>query len=384
MSSEREQVRFPLRRVALLGGGRWSRVLLPVMQSLLVEDAEIVWVTKHGFEHARQWLSDKAIERVLLQTDIDWRDHHLDAAVVATSPATHGQQVAKLLEHRIPTFCEKPFTLDYEEAMGLVRIAAEVGCPLGVNLEMYFASYIEDFADATQDRNVRSIEITWLDPWSESRYGEIKHGDVYTSIIDDMWPHCWSLLRRIRPDWEIGLVEDVHYEPSTGRVEILVRVQEILVAVLLSRRSERRVRKIDVNHGEVRLDFSAEPGSMEIDGLVKSNEWRGLRPLTRSLSSFFEVALEPRRAANWPLSSCVDAVQSAQSMSGKLKVLQQQQLESLREGGVDFANVGHRNLIVDLLLPEFAIRERRWPAITMEDQIAFARHVCANQGIPYK
>ena len=383
MSSEHEQARFPLRRVALLGGGRWSRVLLPVIQSLLVEDAEIVWVTKHGYEPARRWLTDRAIERVSVQTDVDLAVAAIDAAVVATSPATHGWQVHQLLQRGIPTLCEKPFTLDFDEAVALHRMAADAGCPLGVNLEMYFASFVEDFAAAVLGRSVYKIEITWSDPWSESRYGETKYGDIYTSIVDDMWPHCWSLLRRLCPRCNVDLVEEVRYEPSSGLVHISVRIKELVATIVLSRRSDRRSRRIEVNNGAAVLDFSTEPGSTEIDGAVSINEWRGSRPLSRSLSSFFEAILVPELDPEWALSACLDSVRTAQMIGDQLRRLQRVRLNGLRDTGLELADEAHRNLIVDLLLPEYGTKDRR-PAITMEDQIAFVRHVCATQGIRYR
>lgn len=381
MSSEHEQGRYPLRRVALFGGGRWSRVLLPVIQSLIDGDAEILWVTTHGFEHAKRWLLDKAIERVSVLKQFDLDVVAIDAAVVATSPATHGQQVYQLLKRNIPTLCEKPFTLDFDEAVELHRMARDATCPLGVNLELHFASFVEDFANANIGRSLCTIELTWLDPWSEIRYGEIKHGDVYTSIVDDMWPHCWSLLRRLCPHCIVDSIADVRYEPSNGDVHISVRINETVVKVVLSRRSDQRVRKITVNNGEAVLDFSTEPGTTEIDGVMSVNRWRGARPLSRSLSSFFKVALAPELNAKWALTDCLDAVRSAQVIGEQLQSLQRARLDDIRDKGVELTDETHRNLFIDLLLPQYATKDRRWPAITIEDQIAFVRHVCATEGI---
>ncbi|MDX1925779.1 MAG: Gfo/Idh/MocA family oxidoreductase [Pirellulaceae bacterium] len=376
--------KFPLRRVALIGGGRWSRVLLPVIQSLLTEDAEILWVTKHGYEHAGRWLINKAIGRVAVRTEMDWAAAAVDAAVVATSPATHGEQVSHLLQHRIPTFCEKPFTLDFEQAVALHRMATEARCPLGVNLEMYFASFVEDFAAAVHGRYIREINITWLDPWSETRYGETKHGDIYTSIVDDMWPHCWSLLRRLVPNGNVDLIHDVRYEPNSGLVHITAQVDAIVATMALSRRADGRVRKIDVNRGEAVLDFGTEPGSTEFDGVRATNEWRGLRPLSRSLSSFFEVVLQPQLSDQWALAACLDAVRSAQLIGHKLRELQCGMFDLLRQEELNLADTGQRNLIVDLLLPEYAAKDRRWPAITMEEQIEFVKHVCTTQDVRFR
>jgi predicted dehydrogenase len=384
MSSELVQARFPLQRVALIGGGRWSRVLLPLIQSLLVESAEILWVTKYGYEHASRWLMEKGIGNVSVQSEIDLNVACLDGAIVATSPATHGGFVTQLLTHGIPTFCEKPLTLDFEQAVRLQQMATVAGCPLGVNLEMYFASFIEDFKEAIFGRNIREIAITWLDPWSETRYGETKHGDIYTSLVDDMWPHCWSVLRRLSPHSRVDGVHEVGYDPNSGFTEIVVHIHSIVATIELSRRSDRRIRRLDVNRGEAVLDFSAEPGSTEIDGTRSINAWRGMRPLSRSLSSFFEVVLRPELNTTWALSGCVDAVRTAQAIGDKLKSLQQAKLCNLKDTGVDLANTAHRNLIVDLRLPEYATEDRRWSAITLEEQIEFVRYVCVTEGIPFR
>ncbi len=96
MSSDRGP-RFPLERVALVGGGRWSRVLLPVMKSLLQSDAEIIWATEHGKDRARRWLSENQVDHVTLCTHADIGKADLDAAVVATMPSTHGQQAERCL-----------------------------------------------------------------------------------------------------------------------------------------------------------------------------------------------------------------------------------------------------------------------------------------------
>ncbi len=100
--------------------------------------------------------------------------------------------------------------------MELQQIAEHLNCPLGVNLELYFASFVEEFAETVRGQGqggsrVRQVEIVWKDPWSEIRYGEVKNGDIYTNIVDDMWPHCWSLLRRLCPGEKVRLLEQTEY-----------------------------------------------------------------------------------------------------------------------------------------------------------------------------
>ena len=399
MSSEHLQDKFPLRRVALYGGGRWSRVLLPVLRSLLIDEAEIVWVTDHGSERALNWLTEKQIERVAvcsydaINRELD-RTASLDSsaseriqcAIIATSPRQHASQIRQLIDLRIPAFCEKPLTLDAEQASALQQYASRVECPLGVNLEMHFASFIEDFAtlcdrEFKSSRGIQHIDLTWTDPWSDVRYGEVKIGDVYTSIVDDMWPHCWSLLRRIHPSGRVNAIDEIRYNPADGLVHITVRFAESVSRITLGRRADRRVRQVSVNNGEAILDFSTEPGSTETNGNRTSNHWRGARPLARSLSSFFRVVQEPNLDSAWPLSAaaCVDSVKSSQAIASRLRSEQQSQLGLIAAEGIDLSNASHRNLIVDLLLPEYAAKERRWPVVTESQQIEFVKHVCKVQ-----
>ncbi len=393
MSSEPQQAKFPLLRVALYGGGRWSRVLLPIMQSLLVDDAEIAWVTDHNREVAQRWLAEKNIERVTLHSTSEFNRKltatadnaatKIRCAIVATSPPQHALLTRQLLQHRVPTFCEKPLTLDLEQAIALQQLASEYHCPLGVNLEMHFASYIEDFATQLYQRPInaqpiRSLDITWTDPWTDVRYGEIKMGDVYTNIVDDMWPHCWSLLRRIRPSGSVTAIDGVNYDPVDGQIEITLRFDGIATQLSLGRRADHRSRRVNVNRGEAILDFSSEPGFTEITGQRIDNVWRGSRPLTRSLASFFEVVQRPELLNGWPLfaSACLDSVKSAQAIASQLQSQQRAMLERFCANGIDTANASHRNLIVDLLLPEYAAKDRRWSVATQAEQVAFVTHVC--------
>jgi hypothetical protein len=127
-----------------------------------------------------------------------------------------------------------------------------------------------------------------------------------------------------------------------------------------------------------------------MDGAESKNAWRGERPLSRSLSSFFETisgtGQSSGRGDYWALSAaaCLDSVRSAQMISDKLREVQRANLDQILNTGIDIADEIHLNLIVDLLLPEYAAKDRRWPAISFEDQVAFVRHVCEIQGMRYR
>lgn len=377
--------RFSFQRVALVGGGRWSRVLLPVMRSLLSPECQICWVTQNGFEQAMNWLAAKQLSGIEVESHLDFGAGGLNAAVVATSPQTHAGHVRTLLSHHVPVLCEKPLTQDLASAIELKELAEKSQAILGVNLEMPFASYYREFAQLVAGSAISELSIRWLDPWTETRYGETKHGDVYTSLVDDMWPHCWSLLRGLlsvsEPRWRIT---DVDYDLSDGHVRIVGCVEETPFTVEFSRRNASRVRRIEVNGALFTLDFGVEPGLTVVDGVATENRWQGERPLARTLTTFFEVVESPTRAADWELSvsRVIDSVSIAGEIKLRLEDLQKNRLDQFRTVGIDLQNPLHRNLIIDLYLPKYAESDRRWPAITIEDQIQFVARVCEDQGLP--
>lgn len=67
---------------------------------------------------------------------IDECDIKLDLVSVVTPPSTHFKVVMELLERGIPVFCEKPITMDIEQAKLLEKKSEETGIPIGVGFKM--------------------------------------------------------------------------------------------------------------------------------------------------------------------------------------------------------------------------------------------------------
>ncbi len=67
---------------------------------------------------------------------IDECDIKLDLVSVVTPPSTHFKVVMQLLDKGIPVFCEKPITMDIEQAKMLVKRSEETGIPIGVGFKM--------------------------------------------------------------------------------------------------------------------------------------------------------------------------------------------------------------------------------------------------------
>lgn len=295
-----------MKKLSLFGGGRWARVLMSVLVDILPEQWRIVWVTKIGHEVATKWCNDRDENRIEVVHELsDTSLTGIDAAIVATAPHLHSEVLWRTIAAGIPTLCEKPLVLDIHQSEEFEKLALERNCPLGVNLQLTFASFLEEFAAVSQEIGVKSIEVVWKDPWSEERYGEQKHGDVHTNIVEDMLPHCWTLLAAVSGlnDWQIL---DVNYTSNTDVLLDLI-AGSVLAKVTLGRRAQCRHRKVSINQDEAFLDFSYEPGHIGLrsfpHGLQRYDlKWKTERPLRRSLESFLKIADSKAQWTDWPLS----------------------------------------------------------------------------------
>lgn len=466
-----------MKKMVLLGGGRWARVLMSVLADVLPADWRILWITQHGRQAAELWCREQQQQQYVQQPmnaprAADWIEvaaevsdaqlSHVQAAIVATSPHTHGYWLQRLLQAQVPTLCEKPLVLDSQQAVELERQAIAANCPLGVNLELHYATYVEEFARRVGDletslatalpaqtadmlddaerratlpaqtsdmiddaerratlshqpqlakSQVRLVELQWLDPWSEVRYGETKYSDVYTNIVDDMFPHCWSLLRHATgvEDWHVVQVEYL----LNSNVQISLVQGDVSAKITLSRRALKRTRRLSVHlsaedfqtdqmgagnilsnldspaldspalvtsaldtagFGSSRfaaeLDFSPEPGAIVQAGERIELQWHGERPLTRSLKSFLGVLDahgqgDQQAWKSWPLSivSCRESVSVSTAIAKQLHRAQQQWLDRCSAGdeacsGSDSAAF-RRRLLFDMFVPIAAAAGQR-------------------------
>jgi hypothetical protein len=152
----------------------------------------------------------------------------------------------------------------------------------------------------------------------------------------------------------------------------------VATSIHLSRRAAKRIRRISVidHAGQlVVLDFSSEPGNVSSNERVIVNQWTADRPLTRSLSSFVNIVLDPDQRRKWILSlgRCFDAAASAYTASAQLRLVLDQQIAHLQATtGLNTENQEHVLLIVDRFLPLYAERGQRLFARTPHEQKLFA------------
>lgn len=349
-----------MKTICLIGGGRWARVLMSVLVKTLPADAKIVWVTRFGDTAARAWCEQRGEQRIEFVPKLTPGTlGRLDAAIVATAPHQHYAIVKRLLSAHVPTLCEKPLVLYEGHCSDLERLSLKNNCPLGIDLELTYASYLEEFSARIRSLKLRRLDLLWMDPWSEERYGETKYSDVYTNVIDDMFPHCWTQLAALagQPDWQ---VQDVRY---CDNHDVLVQLfaGDLQASIRFSRRAERRIRVVDVNEGQAKLDFSTEPGFIDMDGQRDELQWRTERPLTRSIQSFLAVVADRQRWPEWPLSitNCRQSVKLSTKLAEQLQQRQLDLLDTTERCDEEYLDSFRNRLLLDVFIPLAAQQDTR-------------------------
>lgn len=286
------------RTIALIGGGRWARVHLTVLHTLLAQHDKVHWHTTHNAEENAAFVQSKNFRHTrVIHSPVDIFAAKPTAAIIATRTPTHAEWLEKCLEASIPTFCEKPYALDIPTAQHLITLAEQRKIVAGTNLEFTYASYLQDLAKAIHNTTFQTLEITWHDPAEELRDGEAKTADTSTPHMWDQLPHCCSILNVLLPGTTFKITS---ITPGNQRVLVsMLSNDHHAVSLSLSRNASQRQRRITLNNN-ITLNFNPEPGTLAIGTQVTQLEWGPHRPMAASLASFLEQIDSP--TPNWPLS----------------------------------------------------------------------------------
>src|ERR1700730_6309785 len=165
-----------MKRILLIGVGRWGINHLRVLKSMPVE----LFVA----DHQEQRLTLVGIPQSHRSTDARSLFSKIDAAVVVTPAPAHFETCSELLEMGKDVFVEKPITLVSSEAKKLTQLAEKFGLILQVG-------HIFRFDPASQ----------WMrNAISEGRFGRLK-----------MMRASFSGFKRPRPDTGVTFADSVHF-----------------------------------------------------------------------------------------------------------------------------------------------------------------------------
>ncbi|MDD3019699.1 MAG: Gfo/Idh/MocA family oxidoreductase [Alphaproteobacteria bacterium] len=274
--------------IAILGGGRWAKTHVAILAPLLSATGKIDWFTDYNQDNNQAWLDalpDKEIISLRAYTNLHTRSY--DGYIIATASHTHADYLRQLIPHGSPILCEKPFCYSNAEVRAILALSKEHHCPVSMNIEFIYASYLQDFKKMLEKIDIRNIRIDWQDPLSENRNGEIKKSDVYTPIAFDQSVHCWSLLYTLLESSDFVLTDTVYEEK--GEITVKAHNNKTNITLTLNRFADRRIRRISVNDDYAILDFSTEPGCITTKTSTIQNHWYGKSPMTQAILRFLHT-----------------------------------------------------------------------------------------------
>jgi len=145
--------------IALVGMGWWGQKMLAVLQAA-PEDICVVRAVEPNIETVRAKCAEKGIPLTASYTDA-LKDPNVEAVVLATPHALHGEQIEAAVKARKHIFCEKPLALTKAGAVKAVTLCREAGLVLGMGHERRWEPPIADMlakADAGQLGRIQQIE----------------------------------------------------------------------------------------------------------------------------------------------------------------------------------------------------------------------------------
>lgn len=262
-------------KIAVFGGGRWARVLLGVFLAKTKSNVNFTVHTKHLVGDMRLWIDNNGFgDRVFVtDADPDFFGSKYKAAIVVNSVEGHKRCVKMAITAKVAVLVEKPMTPTFKETLALIKSAKANGTLLSSSWVFLYASYIDNFIKQLGSADdIQKVHFTWTDKFAEPRYGEVKSFDAATPVFKDVLPHVLSILSKI---FKTQTFEFGRCKVSRGGscVEIVIFISNIECCLVLERNSDKRRRTIFIkSQKDCELDFSAEPGTMLIDGHTFSGD----------------------------------------------------------------------------------------------------------------
>ena len=283
--------------VVVIGSGRWARVLTEVLCAILPLRVTLSIHSNRNVNGIKQWLAERSLKH---KVDVysgfsTLPSNKLTAVIVVNAARDHEQSVEWALGQGCPVLVEKPICLNSFSAQRLVNLALARNVYLATAHCFLFASYIESFAKlVSYEKKIQSLRVLWMDPQSESRYGETKSYDPGLPVYADWLPHILSILGSFVPS-PIWLCKNLIFLRGGSHLNIHFTCNHLQLHVELIRNGDSRQRIIEVitRHKKIFLDFSCEPGIIYTDGAVlgEDTQWNSNpKPVSKMLSAFLKGA----------------------------------------------------------------------------------------------
>jgi len=283
--------------IAVIGGGRWARVLVEVLCDVVPTSVKMSVHSRHNADTMSTWASKRGFGQ-RIQVSSEWPQQlssRSSAVIVVNAARDHEEAVEWALSEGIPVLVEKPVALTAAASQRLANFARSRNVYFAAAHIFLFASYLENFSKLVAEaENIRYLRVSWKDPQFESRYGERKQYDPGLPVFADCLPHVLSIVGMLMPDLP-QMCEKLKFRRGGADLELDLMLGDVPCNVQLVRNGDQRQRIIEVATEKemLQLDFSSEPGSI-VSGSTTMNgdpDWEGKsRPSVRMLTAFLQGA----------------------------------------------------------------------------------------------
>ena len=157
-----------------------------------------------------------------------FRDMNVDAAVIATSTASHADLVENFCRAGVPTFCEKPVAMDVGRTLDVARVQAETGTLVHVGFQRRFdPGYVElrRRVLAGELGGIRRLHLVSADPAPPPATFISTSGGIFRDLlIHDFDLLRWVTGREVAQVWATGSNRGAPYFAAAGDVDEAVVV----------------------------------------------------------------------------------------------------------------------------------------------------------------
>ena len=291
-----EFMNFPT-NVLVIGGGRWSRVLVGVLCELAPPAVNLFVHSPSNAAAMSEWASMRGIgTRLKVSSFFPGQLAGASSAIiVANAACDHEMSVERALCLGAPVLVEKPIALNFSSARRLAELARMQNARLAAANVFLFAGYVERFSKiVAESPGLRSVRVRWSDPRTEIRHGEAKSYDPALPVYADWLPHIISVLTALAGSRPIRC-KKVNVMRGGAELEIDLMLGTTPCSIALARNGSSRKRRFEVEAGRniATLDFSEEPGTIGLDSTSECADpcWASHpKPVSRMLTAFLEGA----------------------------------------------------------------------------------------------
>ena len=304
--SKHQKRRWP-DNVAIIGGGRWARVLIKVLHTIAPKEVKMSIHSLHNAKGMEAWVSHQGFENRIGVYSIlpNFSSNVSNAVIVVNAAGDHEKSAKWALGQDYPVLVEKPLSLNFLAAQRLANLALSRKIYLATAQVFLFASYVETFSKIVADENeIISINVIWMD---------LQSYDAGLPVYLDWMPHILSILGTFLVS-PTPLCEKIDLLGGGSHLNIHLIYGQIPCSIELVRNgnSRQRIFEVCTRHKKLTLDFSDEPGVIFVNGISQSGDsnWHvKKKPVAKMLESFLTGAAGGIRDARLDVSVGLNANQ---------------------------------------------------------------------------